>query len=841
MNLCTRKFLIFTFYALSAFCCVIGQGVISGVIRDEHTGQGLEFATVFVPEQSYFTETDATGKYSLKIPALKNCIIKVSRVGYKPQEKVLKDWKGEGKISLDFNLKMIDQEEVIIRDRKSEDAGTIREKGSSFELLPTVSGQFENILPSIGLGVRASAGGELSSQYSVRGGSYDENLVYVNDFEIFRPQLIRNGQQEGLSFPNPDLIRELSFSSGGFEARYGDKQSSVLDIKYKIPDSLKYSFSASFLGIAGHLEGSAFNSRKHNYKRLKYLVGARYKTNQYLLNSQDIKGEYQPDFLDIQSYLSYDFNPSWQLSWIGNINRARFSLIPESSTQAKGSFFFVLRLNTFYEGKEESYFNQSMTGISLLYFPKRVKNPYYFKWISSLYQGEEAEQFDVLGYYRLVEIENDEKDQDGREVKLWGEGTQHLNGRNYLNNWVQLHELRGGYQMNNLSSGNNHFIQYGGSVRFESFDDKLKEWERIDSAGYSIPLKGDSIILDRSVRANNQFANQKYAFWLQDVIQWAYSSKNHLHITPGLRAHYNQLNNEFLLSPRLKFEFVPLGSTQNIRYWISTGLYPQVSFYREMRDLDGNINSDLKAQKSFHLIGGFKMDFLWPKMSTSRFRWISEIYYKKLWDVVSYDLDNVRIRYSGLNDAQAYAIGWDNRINGEFVSGAESWVNLSFLRTRESLNGVQHLRQSDDPTSPKAIADVPRPTDQLFALSLFFQDYLPKNKNFKMHMQTTVASGLPYGFREENEVYRNAYRFKPYHRVDIGFSALLWDEAKRLQKPHHVLRFSKKTWVSVEVFNLLKVKNEASVRWIKSVYNYQFAIPNYLTSRRINLRLRIEF
>ncbi|MEO6189590.1 MAG: Plug domain-containing protein, partial [Saprospiraceae bacterium] len=685
--------------------------------------------------------------------------------------------KGKKELELNIFLVPTKSQEVVITELSKNEDNLIHEKTKAFELLPSVSGNIESILPSIALGVRSSAGGELSSQYSVRGGSYDENLVYINDFEIYRPQLIRNGQQEGLSFPNPNLIRDLSFSSGGFEAKYGDKQSSVLDIKYKVPNEKKFSVEASLLGASCHLEGS-LNVRKNHSNKFRYLLGGRYKSNQYLLKSQDIEGEYVPKFFDVQSFLSYELNKNWQVSWLSNINTSKFSLVPESSVQARGSLLFgILSLNTYYEGKEVDYFNTAMTGLSLLYFPKTKKNNFFIKLNSSVQGGVEAEQFDILGYYRLVELEINNKDEQGREIKLWGEGIQHRYGRNYLNSLIQQFELRSGLQLGLPTSKVKHFIQGGLGLRIENLDDRINEWERIDSAGYSLPYKnGDQILLNNVIKSKNKFSNEKLSAWTQDNIEIRVNNKWNINILPGLRVHYNNLNKELLFNPRLKIEAIPLNNNSNWRSWLATGFYHQPPFYRELRDLNGQINPDVLAQKSYHVVLGMKKDFYWKSVSVSKLRWISEIFYKKSWDQISYDLENVLIRYSGSNDSKAYAIGWDNRINGELVPGAESWINLSFLRTRESFYGIQHLveRKADGTGTP--VDDVSRPTDQLMALSLFFQDYLPRNENFKMHVQTTIASGLPYGVEGNNIVYRNEYNFKPYNRVDIGFSYKLWDD-----------------------------------------------------------------
>jgi hypothetical protein len=813
---------------------------IKGQVFDKEN-QPLESAGIYIPESRYYTETDKSGKFTWTIPLQDHPVIRCSKLGYELYEFSLdKNALLQNKI-IKISLEKKISRAIEILDQHEKTESGIHEKASSFEMLPSVSGNIESVLPSIALGLRSSAGGELSSQYSVRGGSYDENLVFVNDFEIFRPQLIRSGQQEGLSFPNPDLIKELKFSSGGFEAKYGDKQSSVLDIRYKIPDSLRASASISALTASAHVEGSV-KTGTSEHSRFRYLVGARYKSTKYLLGSLDVKGEYQPDFIDIQTYLSYDISNTLKLGLLGNINSASYRLIPESSVTATGSAVMVLHLNTFFEGAEKDLFEQNMAGISLTYIPKNTITPYFIKYHTAFYSGYEAEQFDILGYYRLVEVEAGNTDEAGKEVKLWGEGTQHTYTRNYLNSKVWNQELRGGIDFSKKNTSLAHFLQWGISFRKENLDDKINEWERIDSAGFSLPYNEDSLVLNSVYKSSNKFHNEKYAAWLQDEIKFYHSDKAAWKFIPGIRFQYSGLNEELLINPRLKIEWIPLRNSHQLRAWLAGGLYHQPPFYRELRLPDGNLNFSLRAQKSFHVVAGLQQDFHMRKLSPSLFHWISEMYYKDLWDLVSYDLDNVRIKYSGINDASGYAIGWDNRIHGEFVPGVESWVNLSFLSTRESLNAVQHMEREPGKSIGYAVKDVPRPTDQFFALGIFFQDYLPGNDNFKMQIQITVASGLPYGLKGNNLVYRNDSRFKPYHRADIGFSYLMWDEKKKNKKNlFHFLKFTRQAWFSIEVYNLLEVKNEASISWIKSLYNYQFAIPNYLSSRRVNLKLRMEF
>jgi hypothetical protein len=820
---------------------------VEGRVRDALTGQPVEVATVYIDGTNRVTETERNGKYRLEAPAGKKLVIVFTRIGYKEQRRSLEPLAANATQTLNLELEpAVSDMDIVVTDTRIGDGGMIREEMTELKLLPTTTGNLESVLPNIALGASSGTGGELSSQYNVRGGNYDENLVYVNDFEIYRPQLIRAGQQEGLTFPNIDLIRSLSFSSGGFEARYGDKQSSVLDIHYKRPDSLRASASASFLGATAHLEGST-KLGKASYKKLRYLLGARYKTTRYLLGTLDLQGEYLPDFTDIQAYVTYDFRPHWQLGLIGNLNRSVYRFTPQTRSTAFGLVDFALELFSVFEGQEVDDFTTNLLGVSMTYLPERRRNPYFLKFLASRYQSSENERFDITGFYSLREIDSNlGSDNFGEVLTELGSGTQQQYVRNYLFASVTNLEHKGGYELEleprDEAANSSHFFQWSAKWQYEWIDDQLNEWERLDSAGYSLPYDTNQVLVFRVLKKDlDPLSSHRLTAYVQDTYTWRKDSVADIRISAGVRAAYWSLNGEAFVTPRAQLLYRPLKKDGNTTFRLSSGLYYQPPFYRELRDPEGLINRDVLAQKSAHVVGGFTRDFKWGRLSEKPFRFIMEVYYKWLWDQVSYDIENVRIRYSGQNDARGYVTGVDFRLNGEFVPGAESWFNLSFLRARESLLGVQHLRREIGEPQAVEVEDVPRPTDQAMTLSMFFQDYFPKNENFKMHVNLTVGTGLPYGLLGNNRVYRNTYRFTPYHRVDIGFSFQLWEEARRAKRPRHFLRFTRNTWVSLEIFNLMQVQNVASNTWIKTIFNQQYAIPNYLTSRRINLRARMEF
>lgn len=816
---------------------------INGLVTDGISGEAIEFVTVYIEGSNIATETNSSGIFEFKVPANKDHTIVFTRIGYKPLAKNIAPAESGSLRSLDILLVPADSDlEVVVKESVVKEGGMIREEVEQLKLLPTTTGNFESVLPHIALGTSGGTGGELSSQYNVRGGNYDENLVYVNDFEIYRPQLISTGQQEGLSFPNIDLIRDLSFSSGGFDAKYGDKLSSVLDIKYKRPEEFRASIGFSLLGASGHIEGS---KSIDEYRRFRYLVGARYKTTNYLLNSLDVKGEYTPQFADLQGYFSYDLSRDWQLGLLINYNQAIYNFIPQESSSAFGLIDNALRLSTVFEGGEQDEFTTAMGGLSLTYLPDREANPYYLKFLLSDYRSQENESFDILGFYRLAQIEtNLGSDDIGDEVFLLGAGTQHEFTRNFLVTNVAHFQHKGGIEFNNFNTDDSkevsHFIQWGIGAKHEYIYDKINEWERLDSAGYSLPFDPFAVHLERSLKTQNELASLRFSAYVQDSWIKMIPDKSEMKFTAGLRAQHWTLNGETLISPRMQFLYKPLGEDKkDISYRFAAGYYQQAAFYREMRNIDGFVNTNLGAQKSLHFVGGLTLDFIGK--SKTKYRLIMEAYYKSLWDLVSYEVDNVRIRYSGQNDSKGYAAGFDIRLNGEFVPGVESWVNLGFLRTRESLYGVTHMRRDLGDPEARVVRDVARPTDRLYTLSVFFQDYFPRNENFKAHLNLSLGSGLPFGLQDNNEIFRNTYRYRPYQRVDIGFSYLLWNEERKATRPNHFLSFTRNSWVSLEVLNILDIRNEASNTWIKSVFNVQYAIPNYLTGRRINLRFKFDF
>lgn len=840
------RLFLFVFTALLCFnlSAQNEKATVTGIVRDAITDQAVELVTIYIEGTNRAVESAENGRYNIVVPANEIVTLVFSRIGYQEGRAKVGPLPARSNQQIDVNLPPSESDiEVIVRESKLEEGGMINEDVEQLKLLPTTTGNLESVLPHIALGVSSGTGGELSSQYNVRGGNYDENLVYINDFAIYRPQLIRAGQQEGLTFANIDLIRDLSFSSGGFEARYGDKLSSVLDIKYKRPDSLRASLGMSFLGGSAHLEGS-FRPQKDSYRRLRYLVGARYKDTRYLLGSLDVTGEYTPSFTDIQTYLTYDLSQNWQVGLLGNYNQSVYRFRPTERSTAFGLINLALQLFSVFEGQEVNDFTTQMGGLHFTYLPDRSVNPFFLKFLVSAFRSDENERIDVVGRYSLRQIDSNlGSDNFGEVLSELGAGTQQQYVRNFLDIQIYNAEHKGGIE---LQKGNeeveaSHFIQWSVKAQHERIDDMLNEWERLDSAGYSLPFDTNQVLLSTVLKTTNSLQSYRFSTYVQDTYTWRKDEKAEIRLSGGIRASYWDLNKELLISPRAQLLYKPLAGKRDISYRLAAGLYFQSPFYRELRAFDGSVNTNLLAQKSVHLVGGFTLDFYLGKRNPKKFRFITEAYYKSMWDLMSYEIENVRIRYSGQNDMDGYAAGIDFRLNGEFVPGAESWINLSFLRARENLLDVQHLRRELNVEEAVPVNNVPRPTDQFMQLSMFFQDYLRTNENVKMHLNLTVGTGLPFGILDNNREFRNTYRFNPYHRVDIGFSFQLFDKKRLAKRPNHFLRFTRSSWLSLEVFNLMQVQNQAGNTWIKTIFNQQYAIPNFLTSRRINLRLKMDF
>lgn len=814
---------------------------VSGRVLDENENP-LRQVSVIILGRNTGIITNDSGEYRIKVPADKAFALVFSHSGYRDVQKnyFLSDAEEEKTIvRLEKNLQTL-QTVVVGDERERKEVSLTRINPKSALVIPSTTGGVEALIK-----ILVGSNNELTSQYSVRGGNYDENLIYINDFEIFRPYLVRSGQQEGLSFINPELARNVNFYNGGFQARYGDKMSSVLDVQYKRPRQTdafgrpkKFGGSVyiSLLEQGFHLEGSA---RKN---RITYLFGVRNRSNRNLLSSQETKGAYIPSASDVQGYITWQLSEKIQLELLGNLSVSKFSLYPESAQKTTSVFSPLfsanLGLDINFTGQEKDSYKTNLLGLTLIHnINKRLK----LKWMLSRFQNIEKERFDIAGNYLFGDRDFDRSSSTfGQIVNPLGAGYYQNYGRNELNIQMYQAALKG-----SLDYGK-HFIQFGNSIEHTLITDQLKEWEYQDSAGYSLPYNPAQLNLYKSLHSTADLSVNRFSGYIQDNLRFGDSTRE-LTIQAGVRYNYNTLNREMLISPRAQISFKPKWK-RDVVLKLSGGVYNQPPFYRELRRYDGTLNTKVKAQKSYQVVGGF--DYNFSGFGKRPFRLTAEAYYKSLRDVDVYDVDNVKIRYAGNNNAKAYATGIELRLFGELVKDAESWISIGFMRTREDLEGDHYYQyknaageiitsQSTDPVPADSIRNevgwVRRPTDRLITLGIFLEDYLTTNKNFKVHLNMLYGSNMSYNL-PNNPKYRNALTIEPYIRVDLGFSALLLgDRSKR--RSHSPFRDFENIWASFEVFNLIDRPNTISYQLIKDFANNTYSIPNRLTPRLINFKI----
>lgn len=785
-------------------------------------------ASILILGRQTGISSNDSGYFKIIVPADRAFALIISHTGYISQQRNLLLNENETErlvVSMERGSGTLESVTITNnRDRKEAGLITINPKNSIN--IPSPVGGIENMIKVI-----VGSNNELSSQYSVRGGNYDENLVYVNDFEVFRPYLVRSGQQEGLSFINPELARNVNFYNGGFQAKYGDKMSSVLDVQYRKPKNFGGSVYLGLLEQGIHLEGSSKN------ERFSFLAGARNRSNRNLLSSQQTQGNYVPSSSDLQGLLTYKINEKNSLELLGNLSGTKFKLTPQFSQLTSSVFspFFTsnLGLDIYFEGREEDSYKTNMIGLSLVQQPKKDLR---LKWMSSYFSNKEIESFDITGAYLFGEREFDKTQADfGMITNPLGAGLY----QNYARNNLEISVFNVSHK--GSLSGKKHFMQWGQTIEQQKIRDKLYEWEFQDSAGYNLPYNPDQVTLNRFTSSAASLDITRLSGYIQDNIVWNDSAG--LNVMSGIRYNYNTLNKELIVSPRIGFSFVPQNWKKDIVFRGAIGLYHQPPFYRELRRFDGSVNEDLRAQKSFQLTGGFDYSFSW---NNRPFRITTEAYYKKMWDVVPYDVDNVRLRYYGENSAKAYAMGIEGRLYGELVKDAESWISIGFMRTRENLTGdtyydytLDSLNKPVDSTLVDA-GWLRRPTDRLFNMGVFLQDYLSTNKNFKVYLNLLYGSNMPYNIPNSVK-YRNGLIIDPYIRIDLGFSALLMDSEKANRRSHHPFRNFENIWATLEVFNVIDRSNTISYLLIKDFSNTVFAMPNRLTPRLINLKLVARF
>ena len=760
-----------------------------------------------------YVYTDKKGYYYLEVPAAADISIIAAYPGLATARKKLHPAAGET-ATIDFILK--ESNELKAHTVKAEAeykriiAGNVKMLDpSKIPFIPGTIGGVETLIK-----LATGSHDELTSQYSVRGGNFDENLVYVNDFEVYRPFLVRTGQQEGLSFVNSDLVSNVNFSVGGFESKYGDKLSSVLDVSYKRPTEFGGSVTTSLLGASMHLEGISKN------RKLTYLFGARQKSNQYLLQAQPTQGVYNPSFSDIQAIIDYKINERWDAEFIGNYARNRFTFFPESQTTSFGVLNQAYQLQVFYYGSELDQFDSRFGGLSTSYHSPNEK--FKLKFLASGFQTNEYETYDIQGQYLFGNLQTDLGQKNFGQISSYlGAGTIQNFARNYLDVSVEDLGVRGSYDYGKST------LLFGTGANLTDISSQLHQWMRVDSAGFTQPYNPNALHLTSFYNTNADFNYVRANGFVQD--NFKLDSAGSWLASAGTRFNYSFLNGEFLFTPRTQLAYVPKWK----RDWVfkaSAGMYAQPAHFREMVSITGVVNTGIKAQQSAQAVLGGDNNFT---MYNRPFKFTGEVYYKYLWNLDPYIYNNVSIEYTGKNDAVGYIYGGELRLYGDLVKDATSWISIGIMKAS------QRITDSSSLVGYKNY--FPLPSDQRFMLGMYFEDYLKQHKNFKVHINMMYATGLPTG-PPVGHLYDDNLRLPDYKRVDIGFSALLLDSKRKEHPAHSYFNYLKTIWASVEVFNLLDIQNTLSYSWIQDDSSQRiYAVPNRLTSRLLNLKVLFRF
>lgn len=789
-----RRFLFLLALLATALGCVAQTFTLRGRVTDGE-GNPVEFASVTCPSQGRATVTSLQGQYELKLLSADSVVVKFSMLGYRTKTRVLRRPKGTQTLQVTLTEQASTLGEVTVAGQKIQSGQTQDIGTQPLHSLPSTTGNAVEELIQSQAGV--STHSELSSQYNVRGGSFDENSVYINSVEVYRPFLVRSGQQEGLSVINPDMVERIGFSTGGFEAKYGDKMSSALDITYRRPKRFEATAAASLLG------GSAYVGFSN--KKLAWANGLRYKTTRYLLGSLETKGEYKPNFLDYQTYLSYKPNKRWTVVFIGNIADNHYNFHPEDRETKFGTMESVRSFRVYFDGQEKDRFR---TFFGTLGITRHLGDSTSVSLLGSSFSTSEQERYDIQGQYWLTQTETSEN---------LGVGTYFEHARNYLKAHVESVKLLLKH------TAKQHDVEAGLTWKQEHIEENSVEYEMRDSAGYSVPHTGKDLFMIYSLRARNELNANRLETYVQDTWRFRSAGEHTLFtLNYGLRFSHWNYNKESILSPRVSLGITP-SFNHNVTLRFATGLYYQAPFFKELRDTStvagvtrATLNRKIKSQRSIHFIAGMDYRF---NMNNRPFKFTAELYYKLLGNVVPYSINNVKVVYYGSNEASGHAAGLDLKLFGEFVPGTDSWVTLSFMDTKMKLNGVK----------------VPMPTDQRYALNLFFTDYFPGTTRWKMSLKLAYADGLPFS-APHRELETNTFRAAAYKRADIGMSYRVLNNEHRERKS--VFR---NIWLSLDCLNLLGINNVNSYYWVTDVTNQQYAVPNYLTGRQINARLLFEF
>lgn len=767
---------------------------LSGTVSDED-GNGIELATVSCLEQGAVTVANLKGEYSLNLKSADSVVVKFSMIGYQTRTRVLRNPKGRQRLLVTLHP-MESLDEVVITEKRRQTTGTDQLDTRHLRQMPSTTGNAVEELVQQQAGV--STHNELSSQYNVRGGSFDENSVYINGTEVYRPLLIRSGQQEGLSVINSDMVDKIGFSSGGFEAKYGDKMSSALDIQYRKPTRLEGNLQASLLG------GSVFLG--YGNKKFSMSHGVRYKTNRYLLGSLETKGEYHPNFLDYQTYITWTPNKRWDLEVIGNISENHYNFKPNDRETSFGTLQNVKSFKVYFDGQEKDIFRTLFGTAAITYHP--TENT-HVKLQFAAFHTKEQETYDIQGQYWLDDTQTSEN---------LGVGTYMEHARNYLTANVESAKLTVSHK------AKRHDIEGGFTMKWEDIEENAREYEMRDSSGYSIPHTGERLDMIYSLASKQKISSTRIEAYLQDTYRFQTGNAeqpNLWTLNMGVRIANWSYNKETIVSPRVSLALIP-SFNQDMTFRLSTGLYYQAPFYKELRDtttVNGRtivtLNQDIKSQQSIHIVGAFDYRF---RMANRPFRFTAEAYYKILRNLVPYNVQNMKVVYYGENLTKGHAAGIDLKLFGEFVPGTDSWLTFSLMSTRQSINGI----------------NVPLPTDQRWGVNLHFTDYFPGTERWKMTLRLAFADGLPFGAPHRGLEYQR-FRAPAYKRADIGMSFLAYHNENR--QTFGVRR----VWISAEGLNIFGISNVNSYYWVTDVTNHQYAVPNYLTGRQINGKVIVEF
>ena len=769
---------------------------LTGRVVDSHDSP-IELASVSCLSQGKATMTDLKGHFSISLRSADSVAVKFSMIGYKSKTRILR--RPRGKQTLRITLLPMDAlSEVVVTEKRRQTTATEQLDIKNLKDNPSASGNAVEELIQQQAGV--SSHNELSSQYNVRGGSFDENSVYINNVEIYRPLLIRSGQQEGLSIINPDMVESIGFSSGGFEAKYGDKMSSALDITYRRPTRSELSASLSLLG------GTAFAAVGN--KRLSMSHAVRYKTNRYLLGSLETKGEYRPNYLDYQTFISYRPDSLWTIDFLGNISENHYNFLPTDRETSFGTMEDVKSFKVYFDGQEKDVFRTffgSLAVSRLLGSKLQTK----ISLLASAFYSKEQERYDIQGQYWLDDTQTSEN---------LGVGTYMEHARNYLTSKVASVKM----MVNHKSR--KHDIEGVLTMKFEDIKEKASEYEMRDSSGYSIPHNPDRLDLIYTLRSSNHINTIRLEGYLQDTYRFASHGERQSFFTLnyGLRFSHWSFSGETTVSPRVSIAMVPAFNS-DVTFRFSTGLYYQAPFFKELRDTvttDGAtravLNNKIKSQQSIHFVGAFDYRF---KMKDRPYKFSAEAYYKLMHNLIPYNVNNVKITYYGGNQCDGYAAGLDLKLYGEFVPGTDSWVTFSLMSTKQKMNGKW----------------VPMPTDQRYAVNVHFTDYFPGTEKWKMTLRLAIADGLPFGAPHSGLEHQD-FRAPAYKRADIGMSYCLYERGSHGSSKSAI----KNAWIGIDCLNLFGINNVNSYYWVTDVTNQQYAVPNYLTGRQINVKLSLK-